>query len=163
MTLQDWGTLSEVVGGVAIIVSLIYVGLQIRQSTHAARAATSQAHTSQFISSVSLLVEPCFSDIFSRGLPGLNNLQGGERVAFVSYVSIVLRMFESFYMQEMDGDFDSRLFGGWGRTYFDLLANEGPREVLEIRKHLFNAQFIEFLQDGLASADPKDMYAKVEI
>jgi hypothetical protein len=72
-------------------------------------------------------------------------------------------MFESFYMQEMDGDFDSRLFGGWSRTYFDLFANEGPHEVLEIRKHLFNTQFIEFLQDGLASADPKDMYAKVEI
>ena len=162
MTLQDWGALGELIGGVAIIVSLIYVGLQIRQSTHASRAATSQAHTSQFIGSVSLLVEPGFSDIFWRGLPGLHNLQAGEKVAFTSYISIVLRMFESFYMQEKDGNFDSRLFGGWGGTYFDLLANEGPHEVLEIWKHLFNAQFIEFLQDGLASADPKDMYSKVE-
>jgi hypothetical protein len=35
MTLQDWGALGELVGGVAIIVSLIYVGLQIRQGTQA--------------------------------------------------------------------------------------------------------------------------------
>lgn len=160
MTLQDWGALGELIGGVAIIVSLIYVGLQIRQSTQTSRAATSQAYTSQFISSVSKLLEPGFSDIFWRGLPGLHDLHGGERVAFVSYISIVLRMFESFYLQEQDGTFDSRLFGGWSATYFDLFANEGPREVLAIRKHLFNAQFIEFLQNRLASAAPKDMYSK---
>ena len=125
MTLQDWGALGELIGGVAIIVSLIYVGLQIRQSTHASRAATSQEYTAQFISSVSALLDPGFSDIFGRGLPGLHNLQTSEKIAFASYISIVLRMFESFYLQEKDGAFDSRQFDGWSMTYFDLLSNEG--------------------------------------
>ena len=162
MTLQDWGALGELIGGIAIIVSLIYVGLQIRQSTYASRAATSQAHTSQFIDSISALLQPSFSGVFWRGLPGLHNLQEGERVAFVSFISIVLRMFESFYMQEKDGNFDARLFGGWSMTYFDLFANEGPREVLEIRKHLFNVEFVEFIEDGLASAHTKDLYSRVD-
>ena len=29
MSLQDWGAIGELLGGVAIIVSLLYVGLQI--------------------------------------------------------------------------------------------------------------------------------------
>jgi len=30
MTLLEWGAIGELIGGVAIIVSLIYVGLQIK-------------------------------------------------------------------------------------------------------------------------------------
>jgi len=163
MTLQDWGALGEIIGAVAIIISLIYVGLQIRQSTLASRAATSQAYTSQFISSISALLEPGFSDIFWRGLPGLQNLQGSEKVAFVSFVSIVLRMFESFYLQKKDGAFDTRQFDGWSMTYIDLFANAGPREVLEIRKHLFNVHFIEFLHERIAKSVPRDLYPKADI
>lgn len=162
MTLQDWGAIGELIGGVAIIISLIYVGLQIRQSTRASRAATSQEHTSQFINSISALLDPRFSDIFWRGLTGLHNLQKGEKVSFVSFIAIVLRMFESYYLQEKDGVFDSRQFRGWSMTYFDLFANEGPREVLEIRKHQFNTQFIEFLEDQRTKVIPKNLYAKTE-
>ena len=43
MTIQDWGAVGEIIGGIAIIISLIYVGLQIRQNTKATKVATSQA------------------------------------------------------------------------------------------------------------------------
>lgn len=43
MTIQDWGALGEMIGGVAIIVSLIYVALQIKQGNKEAKAATLQA------------------------------------------------------------------------------------------------------------------------
>ncbi len=43
MSLQDWGALGELVGGAAIIVSLLYVGLQIKHGNREARAATMQA------------------------------------------------------------------------------------------------------------------------
>jgi len=33
MTIQDWGAIGELVGGVAVIVTLIYLALQVRQNT----------------------------------------------------------------------------------------------------------------------------------
>ncbi len=33
MTIQDWGAIGELVGGVAVIVTLIYLAFQIRQNT----------------------------------------------------------------------------------------------------------------------------------
>ena len=162
MTFQDWGALGELIGGVAIIVSLIYVGLQIRQSTRATRAATSQAFSGQYLNVVSPLHDPGFAEIHCRGLRGLHNLQEGEKIMYISWVAAGLRLFESFYFQEKDGVFDSRLFDGWRITFTDLFSYEGPREVLEIRKHHYNAQFIEFLQDRLAKAAPKEMYSKAD-
>ena len=38
MTLEDWGNIGEVVGGVAVIFSLLYLAWQIRQNTKAVRA-----------------------------------------------------------------------------------------------------------------------------
>jgi hypothetical protein len=35
MTLQDWGAIGEVVGALAVVVTLIYLAKQIRQNTHA--------------------------------------------------------------------------------------------------------------------------------
>jgi hypothetical protein len=35
MTLQDWGSIGEVIGALAVVVTLIYLAKQIRQNTHA--------------------------------------------------------------------------------------------------------------------------------
>ena len=35
MTIMELGAIGELVGGVAVIASLIFVGLQVRQNTHA--------------------------------------------------------------------------------------------------------------------------------
>ena len=43
MSLQDWGAIGELLGGVAIIVSLLYVGLQLKHGNRETRAATLQA------------------------------------------------------------------------------------------------------------------------
>ena len=43
MSLQDWGAIGELLGGVAIIVSLLYVGLQIKHGNQETRANTLQA------------------------------------------------------------------------------------------------------------------------
>ena len=160
MTLQDWGALGELIGGVAIIVSLIYVGLQVRQSTHATRAATSQAFTDQYISVLPPLREPGFAEIFWLGLRGLHNLQGSEKVVFMSFVATFLRIFEAFYFQEKDGAFDSRVFGGWINSFVDLFTYEGAREVLELRTHWYSREFIEYLQDRMAKASPHAMYSE---
>lgn len=39
MTLQDWGSLGEVISGMAVLVTLIYLAIQTRQNTLAVRAS----------------------------------------------------------------------------------------------------------------------------
>lgn len=45
MSLQDWTSIAEIVGGIAVIVSLIYVGLQVNDSTSAIRSAAASDAT----------------------------------------------------------------------------------------------------------------------
>jgi len=97
MSLQDWGALGELVGGLAIIVSLLYVGLQVRQGTNASRAATNQAFTVQFSDLILQITKPELRDISWRGIKGLNNLQGSENAAFMALLAAIMRTYETFY------------------------------------------------------------------
>ncbi len=40
MTVLEWGAIGELIGGIAIIVSLIYVGIQVNDSASAVRSAS---------------------------------------------------------------------------------------------------------------------------
>jgi hypothetical protein len=42
MTLNDLANLGQIIGALAVVISLIYVALQIRQNTNAIRSATAQ-------------------------------------------------------------------------------------------------------------------------
>ena len=39
MTIQDWGAVGELVGAIAVIISLVYLALQLRQNTKAMRTS----------------------------------------------------------------------------------------------------------------------------
>ncbi len=43
MSLQDWSNLAQVIGALAVVISLFYVGFQVKRNTGAVRSATAQA------------------------------------------------------------------------------------------------------------------------
>jgi hypothetical protein len=158
VTLQDWGALGELVGGLAIIVSLVYVGLQVKQSTAAARVATSQSFSTQYTETMLQIADPGFRDIWWRGITGLDNLKGSETAAFMAVMGSIVRMWESFYLQKQEGTFEPRIFDSWMIQLLDLFAQQGVREYWAIRKHQFTSEFVEFLDERSAANKPKPMY-----
>ena len=158
MTLQDWGALGELVGGLAIVVSLIYVGLQIRQGTNASRAATNQAFTVQFSDLILQITKREVRDIFWRGIKGLNNLQGSEIAAFMALLAAIMRTYETFYFERLEGRFDSRVWEGYEAQMIDLYANVGVQEYWAIRRHQFSSEFDSFLVSRTAAVGAKPMY-----
>jgi hypothetical protein len=158
MTIQDWGAVGEMIGAVAIMVSLVYVGLQIRQSTQASRAATNQAFSAQYGALIETMTRADFRDIFWRGIKGLGNLKEGELVAFMGYVGSLLRMWEAFYYQMQDGTFDDKIFKSWLVLFVDTFGNAGVREFWAIRKHQFSDDFVNFVEQHLEGKTPRTMY-----
>ena len=158
MSLQDWGAIGELIGGVAIIVSLLYVGLQIRQSTNASRAATNQSFSAQYSDLILQITKPELRDIFWRGIAGLNNLKESEKAAFMALMASIMRTYETFYFERVEGRFDSRMWNGYMAQMFDLYNNEGVREYWAIRKHQFADEFQSYLESHSAKYEAKPMY-----
>ena len=158
MSLQDWGAIGELVGGLAIIVSLLYVGLQVRQGTNASRAATNQAFSVQFSDLILQITKPELRDIFWRGIKGLKNLQGSENAALMALLASIMRTYETFYFERIEGRFDSRMWDGYEAQMIDLYNNVGVREYWAIRKHQFSSDFDSFLVSRTSAVEAKPMY-----
>ncbi len=162
MSIQDWGAIGEMVGAIAIVVSLIYVGVQLRQSTQATRVVTSQAFLEIYARANNPLFEPGFRDLYWRGLGGLANLQGSEQVAFSGWMGTVMRQLESFYFQWKAGAFEEPIWSGWKRQFRDLLGYPGIQEVWVIRRHHLSDEFREFVEREMIGKESKALYAVEE-
>ena len=159
MTLQDWGALGEVIGGGAIIISLIYVGLQVRQGTKATLAATNQAFSRQYSDLILQLAQPDVADVFWRGLKGLDHLEEGEQAAFMAIMASIVRTYETFYFERQEGRFESRMYEGYQLQLLDTFGNTGVQEYWALRKHQFSSEFVSYIDGRLESYTVKQMYA----
>ena len=162
MTLQDWGSIGELIGGIAIIVSLLYVGLQIRQSTKATQAATNQAFSSLYSHQILQITREDMRDVFRLGLGGLQNLNAGEQAAFMALIASITRMWETFYFEKRNGRFEAEMYDSWLVQLIDLHGNPGVREYWSIRKHHFSSDFVAYLDGKIGEIAPKDLFPNTD-
>ena len=158
MTLENLYFVSQIIAALAIIASLIFVGLQVRQSTITSRAAAAQALSKQYSDLNHMLLHSDVREIFARGLDGMGALNTAEKVGFSSVLSAISRTVEAFYYQKGKGTLDSKLFEGWFMQYLDLHGNKGAREFWALRRHQYTNEFVLYLDQRLASGRPHSLY-----
>lgn len=151
--------MGEAIGGIGIIVSLLYVGIQVRQNTYAAKVATSHAFLDLHRDILgNIATEPDFRDIYWRGLAGVSNLQGSEPAAFLAWSIHTFRTWETFWYQWQERVFDDRLWLGWKAQFIDLFGNQGIREAWEIRKHQVSESFRSYVEQEIMTSKAQSLY-----
>jgi hypothetical protein len=91
VTLEDLGNLGDFVGGLAVIATLLYLAIQIRQSTKILR--TSAEQTADPIAAIANIAQsPENAAVYHRGLANSGDLTPEERTHFY------LMMASSFYV-----------------------------------------------------------------
>ena len=84
---MDWiavGAIAEIVGAIAVVLTLIYLAYQVRNNTGMARrASTAEAVAAMRTFNASLVDNPEVGELTQRGISlGLGNLTDEERVPF---------------------------------------------------------------------------------
>ncbi|NIU03573.1 MAG: hypothetical protein GWO40_04635, partial [Gammaproteobacteria bacterium] len=69
MNIMELGAVGELVGGLAVIVSLTYVGLQLRQSNNLAKSTAEIELGRMYMDYARLGAEGKLSSIYARGVP----------------------------------------------------------------------------------------------
>ncbi len=85
-TLAAWG---EFIGGIAVVISLVYLASQIRQNSKLLRASTtSTTAQNQFSSNAFMVQEPEVARIFNAGMADRESLCEEDRQRFDSLLSL---------------------------------------------------------------------------
>ncbi len=129
MTLQDLGAIGEFIGGIAVVITLVYLAVSIRQNTKSVRASTYQAILDSSRSDTELLlVHPHLERVYRVGRRNPEKLNDDERPLFRMLVAQLLLSSESLFLQHQQGAIDSDYWQRRQQTLRGLLSQPGVRQ-----------------------------------
>jgi hypothetical protein len=144
-------TIIEILGLVALIGSLIFVGIEIRQNSLAVRGATHQSISEQVTKLyMSVATNERLSKLVSQMLPEdtsddnlRNELNAADQLSLDFTVLTGLRRIENIYLQESDGILSDKAFERIGLEFYQTPFS---RETWEKYKTGFDKAFINFFE-----------------
>jgi len=105
--LQEYALVAEIIGGIAIVCSLIFVGLQIRQNSRISSVNAYQELISQIsIMNTMRIQDPGFADLFWRFDHGAQPATGQEQARLEAFLYMVFRQGDLAYRQFSNGLID---------------------------------------------------------
>ena len=148
LTLEQASYLAEIIGVIAVVISLIYVGLQVKQNTLAIKLSTVHnvaeewRDTSALISSNGDLAE-----ILTKGFGDLHSIKGGDQLRAYAYMQNLFNLFENAYYQRVEGALDERYWSGMKKWFVNMTDLPGIQTYWQERKYVYADDFQGFM-DG---------------
>lgn len=140
----------SVVGHIAVVASLLYVGYEIRLNTRVAKA---QAHQ-DLVALTMVLGDPVIAeiddvaDLRNRADSGLQTLSPSDLHRFRTYSNRFFNVFELAYYQWREGLLEDDVWEGFRRGLEQQLGRRGFEEYWEQDKSVFGPEFARYV-DGL--------------
>ena len=127
--LNTWVAIAEVISAVAVVISLIYVGVEIRRSTLESDADIQAELLSYTVQRRYLLVESNdLSSVLVKGYADPSQLSPDEVLRFQSYIELFYVAWERAYISKDAGVFSEELFDAWD-AWFVSVAERDPEFV----------------------------------
>ncbi len=159
MNWEAIGAVGEVAGAAGVILSLLYLAVQIRGDAKAKRAATVHEQSEAYRSFLQMLAtDRELATLYLQGIRDFGSLDDSDVVRFSSALGFLFRVSEENFFQWKEGDLDAHLWRGYESPIEDILAYPGAREWWSTRSHWYSAPFGEFIQSKIALSSTPSMY-----
>jgi hypothetical protein len=156
MSLEDLGNIGEFVAAVAVVVSLIYLAVQIRQNTKTTRVQIFQQlslHSAEELQATGR--NPHATRLFVAGLPGRDNLSEEEQGQFDFLIMGIFTFFENLHYQYLSGMLEEELWQRYRRHIQWYLDRDGVRQWWSLTESTWMSDsFRRFVNEQLAGSKP---------
>ena len=153
-TLEYWALIAEIAGAIAVVLSVIYLGVQVRANTKVLR---SQAH----YNALSLAQGPFAMAIADQGLADLietgyvspEKLTEAQWFRCGNYLFMQFNSWEYLYYQNIDGSIPNQLWVG-ADAYFKGLVGSKPglKRFWAEYEHAFDDPFRSYVASEFSKA-----------
>jgi hypothetical protein len=156
MNWEAIGAIGETLGGIGVIVTLIYLALQIRQNTKVSRAASAQQMTDKWVT-INLQVSLMPGGMTLSGISSLSDLPEEHAGQVLALWRAIFHQWSNNHYQYTQGVLDPVLFVPTGREIATYAATQGIgqfiREAWGTARYIYNDNFAEYM-DKLLEQNP---------
>ena len=159
MSWDALGAISEFVGAIAVVVTLVYLAIQVRQNTSALRSTATQGAHDQTAALYDLVSsDATLADIFVRGMTSPDELTSIETAQFFSLSMAFMFRYQNWYLQTRSGLIEKELLESWSRVLRQLSGTPGYQRFWQQRAHIFADDFVRYLEREVLSSEPDPNY-----
>ena len=150
VTIQDLGSLGELIAAIATLVTLAYLAIQIRQNTTSVQASTLQSAIEFSVGFVeSLYRDPELALLFDRGTEDPQSLSEAERARFFYLMIGFVRICQNSHHQFEQGLMGEDIWSGYRESMLRYMEQPGSRQWWEGNAARFSPSFRAFLDSEL--------------
>jgi hypothetical protein len=155
---MNWDMISavaELAGAIAVVVTLYYLALQIRESSKESRRNRwNELHNEISRVADSWGENDGLSDIVYRGFTEYDSLRPQEAFRFYSSLFRLFRSFETLFQYSREGSVHQWGAEGFEKTMTDILGFSGTKIYWTNRRHWYSPEFQEEVDRLMRDARP---------
>lgn len=154
MSLTDLASLGSFVSAIAVLISLIYLSLQVKQAERNQQASIRSTRVTRIVDIHMGLAEPSLSDAVAKGGAGASDVTDTEVRQFIFYCAARFYNAEDSFNQFQEGLLDQRTLDSLVVGLQHSLRQPGIRAYYKRQRAAFGREFADFV-DKLLAEQPR--------
>ena len=142
MDIMELGAIGELVGGVAVVASLLYVGVQMKQTNQLTRAQV-RRETSRDSTEIAAGITRDDMELMLRGSADLDSLSVVDRSLYILRFTAGVNYYETLFYAKERGEVDDDLWESRLHRMRGTFALFLP--LWSMQKETFGRRFVEFI------------------
>ena len=152
MDIMELGAIGEMVGGVAVLATLVYLAIQVRQSTSQSKQDAVISAARDFPTKLSALTESEENaELLRSGLHNFNALTPNQAARFNSLLLGLFSAFAGVIDVHSAGLIPVDEFEAAERCFVQFITTPGGREWWEQTKHIYPSRLVEVTDAAFAA------------
>jgi hypothetical protein len=150
ITLNTMVGIAEIVSAICIVISVIYVSMQINQNTVAIKSASAQSVQENFASwYTSVQGDPKLLEISINGFIDYEALNTVEKAQFVAMFMSFSSYAQNAFYKWKEGSLSDELWRSWEYILVQFVLSPGGKDFWAERAYLFGETFRDYVEKDL--------------
>lgn len=141
------GTVADVAAAFGVIITLLYLAIQIREQTKESRLSATRKLARDWTDGLRFIAGNYANfELYQRASADYVNLSGGDRTRAYMMLSSQLRILEIQHLHISEGKFESTMVASMEYRIKQMADLPGVRYWWANNKDQYNAEFIEYVE-----------------
>ena len=162
MTLSDLGSIGSLISGIAVLVSLLYLGAQMRQSSRHSQALIQQGRASRTMEILTRWAEFDWSDGMEACITGSPEVNARDLRRFISLMRAYFVNYEDSFLQHSEGLLDGAAYANVEAALRLTMTGRGHRAAWQVARDAFDRGFQDYMDGIIAQTTAAPVTSLVE-
>ena len=140
------GAVGEIIGATAVVISLLYLGFQIRAQTRQAKLSAMHNMSYGFREAIEHFSDSEMADLFVKALTKFDEMEEYQRFKLLIGCQKCLRVWEEAFYLHRDGQLHGKNWDGMNRQFRAFLSVPCFKHSWAIRAEFYGEEFRQMVE-----------------